>query len=66
MNISAKFQLHPLITSEEMNFGEANRNFSLSVAIKFSGLDKIHIFSRGLLKEYFCKTFVKLSAMRQK
>ena len=32
--------------------------------IKFSGLDKIHIFGRGLLKEHFCKTFVKISAER--
>ena len=23
---------------------------------------KIHIFGRGLLKEHFCKTFVKISA----
>ena len=26
---------------------------------QISGLDKIHIFGRGLLKDYFCKTFVK-------
>ena len=26
--------------------------------IKFSGLDKTHIFGRGLLKEHFCKSFV--------
>ena len=25
---------------------------------------KIHIFGSGLLKEHFCKTFVKLSAVR--
>ena len=49
--------------------------FSLSVAMatkkerqpmKFSSLDKIHIFATGLLKEHFCKTFVKVSAVRNK
>ena len=25
---------------------------------------QIHMFVRGLLKEHFCKTFVKISAMR--
>ena len=29
--------------------------------IKFSSLDKIHMDGRGLLKEHFCKTFVKIS-----
>ena len=29
--------------------------------IKFSGLDKIHMVGRGLLKEQFCKTFVRIS-----
>ena len=32
--------------------------------IKFSGLDKNAVFGRGLLKEHFYKTFVKISAMR--
>ena len=32
--------------------------------IKFSSLDKIYVFGRGLLKEHFCKTFVKISAVR--
>ena len=32
--------------------------------IKFSGLDKIHMVGRELLKEHFCKTFVKISAVR--
>ena len=32
--------------------------------IKFRGLDKIHMFGRGLFKEHLCKTFVKISAMR--
>ena len=30
----------------------------------FSGLDKIYMFGRGLLKEHFCKTFVKIPAVR--
>ena len=32
--------------------------------IKFSGLDKIHLVGGELLKEHFCKTFVKISAVR--
>ena len=27
-------------------------------------LDKIHMLGRGLPKEHFCKTFVKISAVR--
>ena len=34
--------------------------------IEFRGLNKIQIFGRGLLKEHFCKTFVKVSAVRYK
>ena len=33
-------------------------------SIKFSSLDKIHTFDTELLKEQFCKAFVKISAMR--
>ena len=33
-------------------------------SIKFSGLDKIPMVGRGLLKEQFCETFVKVSTMR--
>ena len=32
--------------------------------VKFSGLNTIHMFCRGLLKEHFCKTFIKIYAMR--
>ena len=28
--------------------------------IKFSSLDLIHMVVRGLLKEHYCKTFVKI------
>ena len=28
-------------------------------------LDKIHMLGRGLFKEHFCKTFVKIYAVRQ-
>ena len=31
--------------------------------IKFRGLDKNSSFDRGLLKEHFCKTYIKISAM---
>ena len=43
----------------------ANLSFQLPwQPIKFIGLDKIYMFGRGILKEHFCKTFVKISAMR--
>ena len=32
--------------------------------IKFKGLDKNNMFGSGLLKEQFCKTLVKISAVR--
>ena len=44
------------------------RKFSLSIAmqpIKCSSLNKTDRFGTGLLKEYFCKTFVNISAVRQ-
>ena len=67
MNISANCQLHP-----PYGFWEADCliffcKFSFRLPwepIKFSGLDKIHMLCRRLLKESFCKTFVKISAMR--
>ena len=69
MNISAKFQLNPPKTSEEKilkYFLCANLAFRLPwEEIKFSGLDKIHMVGRDLLKKYFCKTFVKISAVSQ-
>ena len=69
MNNSAKFQLHTLMASEEkifFFFFLANLAFRLPCqSIKFSGLDKIHIVGRELLKEHFCKTFVKMSSVRQ-
>ena len=34
--------------------------------IKIIGVDKIHKVGRGLLQEYFCKFFVKISAVTQK
>ena len=72
MNISAKFQLHPPYGFWADDFFLdffANLAFRLPwQPIKFIGLDKIHMFRgvrRGLLKERFCKTFVKISAVRQ-
>ena len=68
MNNSAKVSASsiPLIASEAMIFDFfswcANLAFQLSwQPIKYSGLDKIRMFGRGLLKEQFCKTFVKIS-----
>ena len=67
MNISAKFSFIPPMASEGMIFGNLFANLAVLLPwqpTEFSGLDKIHIFGRGLLKEHFCKTFVKISAVR--
>ena len=61
------FSSIPIMASEEMisDFFFENKAFRLPwQPIKFSGLDKIHMFGRGLLKEHFCKIFVKISAVR--
>ena len=65
MNIYAKFQLHPQLLRGRFFFFFF-RKFSLSVAMKISDLDKIHMVGRGLLQKHFCKTFVKISAVTQK
>ena len=68
MNISAKFQLHApywFLRRRFLNIVFANLTFRQPwQPIKFSGLDKIRMIARGLLKEHFCKTFVKISAVR--
>ena len=59
------FSFIPLMASEEMIFEHFSANLAFWLPpIKFSGLIKIHIFGRGLLKEHFCKIFVKISAVR--
>ena len=59
MTISAKFQLYPHKAFEETIFEYffcVNLSFRLPwQPIKFSGLDKKHMFGRGLLKEHLCK-----------
>ena len=53
MNISAKFQLH---APYGLCFLIFFRKFIFQLPwqpIKFSGLDKIHVFGRGLLTEPF-------------
>ena len=68
MNISSKFQLHPSYGFWEEDFCIYLFNLAFRLSwqqIKISSLDKIHTVGRGLLKEYFCKTFVKISAVRQ-
>ena len=49
------------MASEEKIFEYFFANLAL---IKFRDLVKIHMVGRGPLKEDFCKTFVKISAMR--
>ena len=61
------FSFMPLLASEEMIFEYflANLSFGLQwQPIKFSGLNKIHMFGWALLKEHVCKTFVTISAVR--
>ena len=68
MKGSSKFQLHPLMASEMM-FEYFFRKFSLSFAMatnhvqRFGQHSYVHMFGRGLLKEHFCKAFVKISAV---
>ena len=61
------FSFTSLLASEEMIFEILFTNLAFLLPwkpIKFSGLDNIHTVGRGLLKEYFCKNFVKISAVR--
>ena len=56
------------MASEEIIFEYIFINLSFRLPwqpIKFSGLDRIYMFGRGLFKEHFCKMFVKISAVRQ-
>ena len=77
MNSSTKFQLQPpydpLMMSKEMIFYMYFFlcKFSILIVIrlpwqpiKFSSLDKIPMYGRGLLNKHFCKTFVKMSEGR--
>ena len=51
------------IPRDEMIFEYLFANLSFRLPwqqSKFRGLDKIHIFCRGLFKEHLCKTFVKI------
>ena len=61
------FSFNYFMASGEMIFDFIFANLSFGLPwqlIKFSGLDKIHMFGRGLLKEHFCQTFVRISAVR--
>ena len=59
MNMYAKFQFHPSYDfwgEDFWIFFFENLTFMLPwQPIKFSDLDKIHLNSRGLLKQHFCK-----------
>ena len=60
MNMFAKFQLHPTYGFWGDDFLIFFRNLSFRLPwqpIKFSGLHKIHMFGRGLLKEHSVKFF---------
>ena len=65
------FSFIPLMTSEkkvfEYFFFFENLVFRFAwQPFKISDFDKTHMVGRGLLKEHFCKTFVKISAITQK
>ena len=56
------------MASEEMIFGYFVSDLEFRFPwqpIKFRGLDKndMHMLGRGLLKEHFCKMFVRISAV---
>ena len=56
------------MASEQMIFEYFFTNLTFRLpwqSIKFSGLDKIYMLRRGLLKERVCKTFVKISVVGQ-
>ena len=67
MNISAKFQLYPPHGFWGDDFWIFSLKFSILVANQSNsepGLDKDNMFDRGLLKEHFYKTLVKIYAVR--
>ena len=60
------FSFIPLMASEEIIFEYFFANLSFWLPwqpIKFSGFDKICTFRKGLPKERFCNTFVKISSV---
>ena len=64
INISVTFQLYPPygVWGDEFFIFFSNVSFRLPLQpIKFRGLDKHDKFGKGLHKEHFCKTFVKIS-----
>ena len=67
MKSSASFSFIRLMAPEEMIFEYFFANLSFRLPwqpINSSGLDKIRMFDKGLLKEHSCKTFAKISAVR--
>ena len=63
MNISTKFI--PNMASKEKIFEYSFANLLWQPTNQiYSGLDKIHMVGTRLLKEHFCKTFVKISEVR--
>ena len=67
MSISTKFQLHSpygFCVDDFLTFFSYLAFLLPWQPIKFSCLDKIHIFGKGLFKKHFSKTFVKISAVR--
>ena len=67
MNISAKFQLYSPYGFSVDDFFYLFSNLAFVLPwqpIKFTGLDKKDTFGRGLLKEHFCKIFVRVSAVK--
>ena len=61
-DMSVKFQLHPPYDFQ-MIFEYIIANLTFQLPWQSNGLDKIHMLGRGLFKEHFCDTFVKISAV---
>ena len=68
MYISAKFQLYPPYGFGGDGFLIFFHKFSISVAMATNQIQRLmdsnDMFGIELLKVYFCKTFVKISAVR--
>ena len=65
LNISAKFQLHPHMASEEKIFFFLKiYPFGCYGTQSNSAIWTKSMFGTELHKEHFCKTFVKISAVR--
>ena len=65
MNNSAKFQLYLPYSFWAVNFLIIFHKFNLSVAMATNQIERFQLLYRRPLNKHFCKTFVKISEIRQ-